>query len=220
MLKLKLQYFGHLMQRADSLEKNLMLGGIGAGGEGDDRGWDGWIASLTQWAWVWVNSGSLWWTGRPGVLWFMGSQRVRNYWATELNWTEGFRYADNTTLMEESEEELKCLLMKAKEESEKAGLTFNIQKTKVMASSPITSWQMDEEKWRQWQILFSWAPKSPWMVTATMILKPDSLLGRKVMTNLDGVLQSTDISLPTKVRIVKTMVFPVVMYGCESWTIK
>ena len=76
MLKLKLQYFGHLMQRGDSLEKTLMLGGIGGKGEGDDRGWDGWMASLTRWTWVWVNSGSWWWTGRPGVLRFMGSQRV------------------------------------------------------------------------------------------------------------------------------------------------
>ena len=84
MLKLKLQYFGHLMRRADSLEKTLMLGGIGAGGEGDDR--DGWMASLTRWTWVWVNSGSWWWTGRPGVLRFMGSQRVGYDWATELNW--------------------------------------------------------------------------------------------------------------------------------------
>ena len=88
MLKLKLQYFGHLMWRVDSLEKTLMLGGIGGGGEGDDRGWDGWMASLTRWTWIWVNSGSWWWTGRPGVLRFMGSQRVRHDWATELNWTE------------------------------------------------------------------------------------------------------------------------------------
>ena len=88
MLKLKLQYFGHLMRRVDSLEKTLMLGGIGAGGEGDDRGWDGWMASPTQWMWVWVNSGRWWWTGRPGVLRFMGSQRVGHDWATEVNWTE------------------------------------------------------------------------------------------------------------------------------------
>ena len=87
MLKLKLQYFSNLMRRVDSLEKTLMLGGMGAGGEGDDRGWDGWMASLTQWTWVWVNSGSWWWTGRPGVLRFMGSQRVGHDWVTELNWT-------------------------------------------------------------------------------------------------------------------------------------
>ena len=88
MLKLKLQYFGHLMQRVDSSEKILMLGGIGAGGEGDDRGWDGWMASPTQWTWVWVNSGSWWWTGRPGMLQFMGSKRIGHDWAIELNWTD------------------------------------------------------------------------------------------------------------------------------------
>ena len=86
--KLKLQYFGHLMWRVDSLERTLMLGGIGAREEGDDRGWDGRMASLTRWTWVWVNSGSWWWTGRPGVLRFMGSQRVGHEGATELNWTE------------------------------------------------------------------------------------------------------------------------------------
>ena len=85
MLKLKLQYFGHLMRRADSFQKTLVLGGFGAGGEGDDRGWDGWMASPTQWTWVWVDSGSWWWTGRPGVLWFMGSQRVGHNWAIEVN---------------------------------------------------------------------------------------------------------------------------------------
>ena len=84
MLKLKLQYFGHLMWRFDSLEKTLLLGRIG--GRRDDWGWDGWMASPTRWTWVWVNSGSWWWTGRPGVLQFMGSQRVRHNWATELNW--------------------------------------------------------------------------------------------------------------------------------------
>ena len=86
MLKLKLQYFGHLTRRVDSLEKTLMLEGLGAGGEGNDRGWDGWMASLTRWTWVWVNSGSWWWTGRPGMLQFTGSQRVKQEWATELNW--------------------------------------------------------------------------------------------------------------------------------------
>ena len=89
MLKLKLQYFGHLMRRVDSLEKTLMLGGIGGRrrrGWDEDRGWDGWMASLTWWAWVWVNCGSWWWTGRPGMLQFMGSQRVGHDWVTELNW--------------------------------------------------------------------------------------------------------------------------------------
>ena len=89
MLRLKLQYFGHLMWRADSFEKTLMLGKIEGRGEGDDRGWDGWMTSPTQWTWVWVDSGSWGWTGRPGVLlWFMRPQRVGHNWATELNWTE------------------------------------------------------------------------------------------------------------------------------------
>ena len=88
MLKLKLQYFGHLMQRADSFEKTLMLGKIeGRRKRGHNRGWDGWMASPTQCTWVWVDSGSWWWTGRPGMLWFMGLQRVRHNWMTELNWT-------------------------------------------------------------------------------------------------------------------------------------
>ena len=86
MLKLKLQYFGHLIRRADSLVRLWCWEGLGAG-EGDDRGWVGWMASLTRWTWVWVNSGSWWWTGRPGVLQFMGLQRVRHDWATELNWS-------------------------------------------------------------------------------------------------------------------------------------
>ena len=90
MLKLKFQYFGHPMWRVDSLEKTLMLGGIGAGGEGDDREWDGWMASPTRWMWVWVNSGNWWLTGRPGVLHFMGSQGVGHNWATELNWAYSF----------------------------------------------------------------------------------------------------------------------------------
>ena len=91
MLKLKLHYFGHLVWRVDSLEKTLMLGGIGAGGEGDDRGWDGWVASPARWTWVWVKTGSWWWTGRPGVLRFMGLQRVGYDWGTELNWTDSSR---------------------------------------------------------------------------------------------------------------------------------
>ena len=92
MLKLKLQYFGHLMQRTNSFEKTLMLGKI-EGRERDDRRWDGWMASPTQWTWVWVSSGSWWWTGRPGMLQSMGLQRVRQDWATELNWTETTRDA-------------------------------------------------------------------------------------------------------------------------------
>ena len=88
MLELKLQYFGHLMWRADSFEKTLMVGKTEGGRRRDNRGWDRWMASLTQWTWVWVNSGSWWWTGRPGVLWFMESQIVRHNWATGLNWAD------------------------------------------------------------------------------------------------------------------------------------
>ena len=90
MLKLKIQYFGHLMWRTDSLEKTLILGGIGGRRRRGWQRWDGWIASLTRWTWIWVNSRRWWWTGRPGVLRFMGSQRVGQNWATELNWTESF----------------------------------------------------------------------------------------------------------------------------------
>ena len=132
------------------------------------------------------------------------------------------RYADDTTLMVEGEEELKSLLLRMKEESEKVGLKLNIQKTKIMASGPITSWEIDGETVETVSD-FIWgggAPKSLQMVTAAMKFKRRLLLGRKVMTNLDSMLKSRDITLPTKVRLVKAMVFPVVMYGCESWTVK
>ena len=121
--------------------------------------------------------------------------------------------------MAESEEQLKSLLTKVKEESEKASLKLNIQKIKITASSPITSWQIDGETMEIVLTLFSWAPKSLQMVTAAMKLR-HLLLGRKAMTKLDSILKTTDITLPTKVHLVKAMVFPVVMYGCESQTIK
>ena len=127
------------------------------------------------------------------------------------------RYADNTTLMAESKEELESLLMKVKEESENVGLKLNIQKTKIKASCPITSWQIDGETVSDFIFLAS-------KITAdgdySHEIKRHLLLGRKAMTNLDSILKSRDITLPTKVHLVKAMVFPVVMYGCESWTIK
>ena len=124
------------------------------------------------------------------------------------------RYPDDTTPMAESEEELKSLLMKVKEESEKVGLKVNIQNTKIMASSPITLWQIDGETVEKWQTSFFWAPESLQMVIAAMKLKETySLEG--VMTNLDSVLKSRDITLPTKVCLVKAMNFIVVMHGCK-----
>ena len=121
--------------------------------------------------------------------------------------------------MAEREEELDSLLMKVKEDSEKGGLKPNIQKTKTMASSPTTSWQGDEETMETMTDFIFWTPKSLQMVTAAMKLRL-LLLGRKTVRNLDSILKSRDITFPTKVHIVKAMVFLVVMYGCESWTIK
>ena len=127
------------------------------------------------------------------------------------------RYSDDTTLMAESEEELKSLLMKVKEESEKVGLKLNVQKTKIMASGPITSWETDGETVSDFILGGS-------KITAdgdcSHEIKRCLLLGRKVMTNLDNIFKSRDIILPTKFRLVKAMVFPVVMYRCESCTVK
>ena len=130
------------------------------------------------------------------------------------------RYANDTTLMAESEEELKSLLMKVKEETEKVGLKLNIQKTKIMASSPITSWQIDGETVETVADFIFLGSKITADGDCSHEIKRCLLLGRKVMTNLDNILKSRDISLPTNVHIVKAMVFPVVMCGCESWTIK
>ena len=127
------------------------------------------------------------------------------------------RYADDTTLMSESKEELKSLLMKVKEESEKAGLKFNIQKMKIMASGPTTSWQIDGEILEQWQTLFSLFSKITADGDCSHEIKRRLLLGRKVMTKPDSILKGRDITLPTEVHLVKAMIFPVVMYGCESW---
>ena len=130
------------------------------------------------------------------------------------------RYADDTTLMAESEEELKNLLMKVKEESEKAGLKLNIQKTKIMASDPIASWQIDGETVETVTDFIFLLSKITVDGDYSHEIKRHLLLGRKVMTNLDNILKTRDITLSTKVHLVKAMVFPVVMYGCESWTIK
>ena len=126
------------------------------------------------------------------------------------------RYADGTTFMAENEEELKSLLMKVKEESEKLGLKLNIQKTMIMASGPITSWEIDGETVETVSDFILGASK----FHSSHEIKRRLLLGRKVMTNLDSILKNRDITLPTKVRLVKDMVFPLVMYECESWTVK
>ena len=130
------------------------------------------------------------------------------------------RYAVDITLMAESEEELKSLLMKMKEETEKAGLKLNIQKTKIMASGPITSWQIDGETVETVSDFILGGSKITADGDCSHEIKRRLLLGRKVMTNLDGIFKSRDITLPTKVHLVKAMVFPIVMYGFESWTVK
>ena len=130
------------------------------------------------------------------------------------------RYADDTTIMAESEEELKSLLIKVKEESEKVGLKLKFQKTKIMASGPITSWQIDGEKVETVADFIFWGSKITADGDCSHEIKRHLLLGRKVMTNLYSILKSRDITLPTKVHLVKAMVFPVVMYWYESWSIK
>ena len=131
-----------------------------------------------------------------------------------------FRYADATTLMAESEEELKSLLMKVKKESEKVGLKLCIQKTKIMASGPITSWEIDGETVETGSDFILGGSKITADGDCSHEIKRRLLLGRKVMTSLDSIFKSRDIILPTKVHLVKAMVFPLVMYGCESWTLK
>ena len=130
------------------------------------------------------------------------------------------RYTDDTTLMAESEKEVKTLLMKVKEDSEKVGLKLNIQKTKIMASHPITSWQIDGETVETVVDFILGGSRVTADGDCSHQMKRLLLLGRRVMTNLDNILKSKDITLSTKVRLVKAMVFPVVMYGCESWTVK
>ena len=134
--------------------------------------------------------------------------------------TNNLRYADDITLMAENEEELKSLLRKVKEKSVKAALKLNIQKTKILASDPITSWQKDVETMETVTDFVYLGSKITEDGDCSHEIKRCLLLGRKAMVNLDSILKSRDIALPTKVRMVKAMVFPVVMYGCESWTIK
>ena len=130
------------------------------------------------------------------------------------------RYADDTSLMAESEEELKSLLMKVKEESEKVGLKLNIQKMRIMASGRITLWEIDGETVETVSDFILWGSKITADSDCSHAIKRRLLVGRKALTNLDSILKSRDITLPTKVHPVKAMVFPAVMYGCESWTIK
>ena len=134
--------------------------------------------------------------------------------------SNNFRYADDTTLMAESEEELKSLLMKVKEESEKVGLKLDIQKTKIVTSGPITSWQTDGGKMETVRDFILGGCKISANGDCSYEIKRCLFLGRRAVTNLNSILKSRDITLQTKVCLVKTMVFPVVMYGCESWTIK
>ena len=134
--------------------------------------------------------------------------------------TNNLRYADNTTLMAETEQEVNSLLVKVKEESEKAGLKLNIQKMKIMTSNPITLWQIDVETMETVTDFIFLGSKITADGDRSHEIKRHLLLGRRAMTNLDSILESRDIMLPTKAHIVKAMVFPVVMYGCKSWTIK
>ena len=154
------------------------------------------------------------------ITWNAGLEEVQAGIMIAVRNINNLRYADDTTLMAENEEELKSLLMKVKEESENAVLKLNIQKTKIMASGPITSWQIEGETMETVTDFIFLGSKITADGDCSHEIKRHLLLGRKAMTNLDSIFKSRDITLPTKVRLVKTMVFSVVMYGCDSWTIK
>ena len=153
-------------------------------------------------------------------MWNAGLDEAQAGIKTAGRYINNLRYADDTTLVAESEEELKSLLMKMKEESEKVGLKLNIQKTKIMASGSITSWQIDGETVETVADFIFLGSKITADGDCSHEIKRCLLLRRKAMTNLDSILKSRDITLPTKAHLVKAMVFPVVMYGFESWTIK
>ena len=164
----------------------------------------------------------------PCLFRFYAEYIIRNTWLDEAQAgikiaernMNNLRYAYDTTLMAESEEVLNSLLMKVREESEKVGLKLSIQKTKIMASGPITSWQIDGETVETVADFIFGGSKITEDGDCSHEIKRHLFLGRKVMTNLDSILQSRDVTLPTKICLVKAMGFPVVMYGCESWTIK
>ena len=163
----------------------------------------------------------------PAYLTYMQSTYEKRWAGRSTSWNQiagrninNLRYADDTILMAESEEELKSVLMKVKEESEKVGLKLNIQKTKIMASGPITSWQIDGETVETVTDFMFLGSKITADGDCSHEIKRRLFLGRQAMTNLDSKLKSRDITLPAKVRLVKAMFFPVVMYGCESWTIR
>ena len=164
----------------------------------------------------------------PCLFNFYAEYIMRNAWLQEAQAgikiagrnINNLRYADDSTLMAESEEELKSLLMKLKEESERVGLKLNIQKTKIMASGPVTSWQIDGETLETETDFILGGSKITADGDFSHEIKRHLLLGRKVMTNLNSILKSRDITLSTKVHLVKAMVFPVVLYGCKSWTVK
>ena len=166
------------------------------------------------------RDGGAWWAAIYGV----AQSQTRLKWLSNNSSSRrsinNIRYADDTTLMAEGEEELKSLLMKVKEESEEVGLKLSIQKTKIMASSPITSWQIDGETVEAVSDFTFWGSKITTDDDCSHEMKRCLLFGRKVMTNLDSILKSRDITLPTNVHLVKAMVFPVVMYGCEIWIVK